>query len=397
MNSGEISREAVGEVSQRERGGLPHPDCRRFVGSRPCEKGRTCWDCTGSEAQGARVLVIKVGAMGDVLRTTPILPALWKKFHSCHITWVTGEESLPLLENNPRIARALPFSLETVLRLEAERFDQIYCLDKEPRSTGLAMKLEAGEKRGFGLNRWGNLIALNPEWEYALRLGVDDELKFFKNQKTYQEIVFHGLSLPLPYGPYLYFPREEEIAYGRKVVEGGGFSGERVIGLNTGCGPVYAAKAWTVEGFAALAEHIGSRLGLNVLLLGGSDETDRNREIEERAKGFARNAGNLHRLRNFAGILAACRLVVTGDTIALHLALAVKTPVVAIFGATCPQEIDLYGLGEKMVSRTDCSPCYQKECIKEQSCMDQLSPQTVFGAVERVLACEGRVNPARPC
>jgi heptosyltransferase-2 len=83
------------------------------------------------------------------------------------------------------------------------------------------------------------------------------------------------------------------------------------------------------------------------------------------------------------GFLEACRVVVTGDTLALHLSLALKRPVVALFGPTCPQEISLFGLGEKIMTPLDCGPCYLRTCGKKPNCMDSITLETIWPALVR--------------
>ena len=91
-------------------------------------------------------------------------------------------------------------------------------------------------------------------------------------------------------------------------------------------------------------------------------------------------------LPTFAGVVAACDLVVTGDTLGMHLAIAGRVPVVALFGSTCATEIELYGRGEKIVTPIDCHPCYRRSCDIRPSCQDLIEPDTVHAAVMRGIA-----------
>ena len=106
--------------------------------------------------------------------------------------------------------------------------------------------------------------------------------------------------------------------------------------------------------------------------------------VIELTQGAALDGGT-HELMDFAAILAHMDALVTGDTMALHIAVAVGVPVVAIFGPTVPQEIALYGKGWKFVSPADCAPCYLRDCAVNPSCMDQLSVDTVMDALREVM------------
>jgi heptosyltransferase-2 len=96
--------------------------------------------------------------------------------------------------------------------------------------------------------------------------------------------------------------------------------------------------------------------------------------------------GNRNPIRKFAGIVGNCDLMVTGDTLALHIAISLKVPVMVILGPTCHQEIELYGRGEKIVSDFECSPCYLSTCPKETTCMEATPADRVFEGVARILS-----------
>ncbi|MBI4495434.1 MAG: glycosyltransferase family 9 protein, partial [Deltaproteobacteria bacterium] len=100
-------------------------DCRHFLGDRPCRLRRTCPACPEYSAQGRRILIIKLAAIGDVLRTTPLLFGLKRAFPESHLTWVVDKEAHPLLLSNPLIDRVLLFDPPSLLPLEVEKFDLV--------------------------------------------------------------------------------------------------------------------------------------------------------------------------------------------------------------------------------------------------------------------------------
>jgi heptosyltransferase-2 len=85
--------------------------------------------------------------------------------------------------------------------------------------------------------------------------------------------------------------------------------------------------------------------------------------------------------------------VVTGDTTALHLAVGLRKKVVALFGPTCAQEIELYGRGEKIVSPLSCSPCYRRSCDRDPNCMKTVSAEEVLKATNRLLDRPQKTKP----
>ena len=367
----------------------PRLDCRHYVGEKPCRFGCACDECRRFEPQGTRVLIVKLGAMGDVLRTTALLPALRRKYDPCHVTWVVDRSGRDLLLHNPLIDRLLVCDLAAVLRIDAERFDLAICLDKEDRAVGLIARAAAAAKLGYGIDPMtGNLMPLNPEAEYSFCLGISDELKFRANQRTYQDFSFEAVGLAYGGEEYVFVLTDEERAWGRERLAGLGVRpGDRLLGLNTGAGPVFATKKWSIDGFTRLARLAADRLGARVLLLGGPEEALRNRTIAASLAdlgGRVIDTGTDNPLRGFAAIVGELDAIVTGDTLAMHLAIAQRVPVVAIFGPTCAQEVELYGRGEKVLTAPDCAPCYRKECREAaQRCMDEITPEAVFTAVER--------------
>lgn len=359
---------------------LIHYDCRHFLGSKPCNFRCECSGCTHYSRFGKRILIVKLAAMGDVLRTTPLLRGLRARDPDCHITWLTEPNVIPILQGIREIDRLLPYSYKTTLQMEIEAFDELYCFDKEPTATALAMKIHAQRKVGFGLGEFGSVISLNRESDYTYQLGISDQLKFRINIKTYPELIFECAGLPYP-GPQEYvlpdFKAEIEAAKARLL--GLGVHPEDLkIGLNTGAGDVFATKKWTEESYVNLANRLVEELGANVLLLGGPGEVERNLRIAAAARHPLVNTGNGNSIRDFAGIVGNLDLMVTGDTLALHIAIGLKVPVLVILGATCHQEIELYGRGTKIASDFECSPCYLSVCPKQYTCMDAISPEAVF-------------------
>ncbi len=358
-------------------------DCRFYLGDRPCRFRRECEGCEHYSPMGVRILVVKLAAAGDVLRTTAILPPMKRRFPDSHLTWVSDPSAIPLLALNPYLDRVVPFDFESWLALSAERFDVVVCLDKEPRAAAFATRMDAGERLGFGLSRWGTIEPLNEGAWYDLELGLSDERKFRENDRSHAAIACGVAELPYEGDPYVLVLPESSIDHARGFVERLAPS-DPLVGLNVGAGEVFANKSWTTSGFAELARAIDGRLGGTPLVLGGAGDRARAEEILELASGSARDGG-VHRLLDFAAIVGTLDALVTGDTMAMHIAIALGVPVVVIFGPTVPQEIELYGGGRKIVASIDCAPCYRRSCDRTPTCMDSIEPETVFTALTEAL------------
>ena len=360
-------------------------DCVHFRGDKPCVFNRLCRDCPHFSAFPTRILIVKCRAMGDVLRTTPLLPALKRRYPLSHITWLVDRESEALLRHNPLVDSLLCFDLETALSLSVARFDLLISLDKEPGPAALATKAAAAEKRGFGLNAFGNLTVFNPASEYAYRLGVDDALKFRMNSKSYQEIIHEAAELPYACDEYVFGLPEEARQKARDFIRRRRLSRRHpAIGLNTGSGSKFETKQWPAGHYLKLISLLAQDRKAQVFLLGGPREEELNRFLARKSRARVVDTGTDNSLLEFAGFISFLDLLVTSDTLGMHLAIALQKPVVALFGSTCPQEIELYGRGSKVFLGMECSPCYRQTC-PDPKCMTAIRPERVLEEIRKLI------------
>lgn len=327
------------------------------------------------------ILLIKLGALGDVLRTTPLLTAWKNKFPGCRITWVVGAPHLEVLRRNRLIDHLMDSSEKSLQEISARSFDLAVNLDKEPEATGFLRSAVAKKKMGFARDAKGNICAADPLSEYAVRLGIDDELKFRMNKKTYQQISFEQVGLTFDKEEYLFELDDESLKQASRIL---GKLSRPVVGLNTGAGNRFAGKKLPRETCLTIARRLHRELGATVLLLGGKDERERNEWIAQRSGEGVLDTGS-HSLNVFAGLVRHCDLVISGDTTAMHIAIAVKTPVVSYFASTCAQEIEMYGRGRKIVSGISCAPCYKKDCPIDEKCMKDMTADQILREVGELL------------
>jgi len=358
-------------------------DCRHYSGYKPCGLSEFCLDCEKFEPMGTRILVIKLAALGDVLRTTAILPGLKKQYPESHITWITDPSTRPLLENNPMIDVLYDFDASGVLTVTRLSFDLALNFEKEDRALALMDAVRASTKRGFAASESGTLSIANDAALYALQLGLHDPLKFQHNTKTYQQIIYEMAEIPYSGEEYILALSERSVKFARETRERLGISHDRfTIGLNTGCGGVFETKRWTSRGFCDLARKLDSGGNCQILLLGGRREENFNRSLLEACDASLIDTGCHNTLEEFCGIVSLCDVIVSSDSLAAHIAIALEKQAVVFFGSTCHQEVDLYGRGEKIVSDFPCSPCYLKTCDRHPSCMEDLKADRVYKAVQ---------------
>jgi len=364
-------------------------DCRFFLGDRPCvwhkSSGALC-TCEHYQRIRQRILIVKLDAMGDVLRTTALLPALAEAHPGAAITWITRRESRPLLERNPYLSEVVEYGADALLQLKVQSFDRVINLDAGKTSAALASIANAKRKDGFILDAQGFVQPTNEAARRWLEMGIFDDLKR-RNASTYQDLMLAIVRLAGAPHHYVLELSEEERARGRAHLQRLGVDFSRpVIGLNTGAGHRWQLKQWRDDGYLELIERLADRYAAQCVLLGGTEERERHQRLISRSRARLIDSGCDNPMRHFAAIVTACTLVVTGDTLAMHLSLALGRRTVVLFGPTSAAEIEMYGLGEKVFPNMDCLACYKPTCDFVPNCMDLISTDMVEAAVERQLA-----------
>lgn len=328
-----------------------------------------------------RILIVKIGAIGDVLRTTSLLPGLAEKYGQAEIDWVTSDAARELLDWNRYLRRVFTWDE----RDGADGYDLVVGLEDEKDVCRFVGSLDAKQTVGAYLDK-GKIVYTPSAWfdmSMISRFGLAQaNVLKQKNQKTYQQHMADLLGIKV--FPYVFKLQPDEVEYGRKTVRDLGIGkGERIIGINTGAGKRWPQKSWGLEQTIDLVKRIKDELGAVSLVLGGIDERARNQTIT-RETGMP-EAG-VHSLRGFAGVVNRCAVLLSSDSLALHFGVALNKRLVVLFGPTSAAEIELYGLGEKLQPRKDCVVCYKKACELKPNCMDELAVEAVFESVKRQLA-----------
>ncbi len=368
-------------------------DCRLFTGFSPCRHRRACAGCPHYSPVHERVLLIMLDAMGDVLRTTALLPAIRRRHRDAHITWLTRAESAPLLANNPLVDRVLVLGDATVATLQALSFDLVLCPEKSIPACALLEVARASKKKGFGIDGGGAIVPLDSDAEPLYRLGLDNEAKFFTNDKSAQQLYAEAVGLPWNGERYVVVLDDVERALARGDRKAARVRDDEIlVGWNTGCGPRYPYKQLTIEDQVALMKGTWQRLSFPErtafsLLGGGRQDAARNREIAARLAHHGIAAAETpctDGLRRGLASVAACDVVVSGDTLALHMAIGLRKPVVAWFGVTCHQEIDVHGRGTLVLADVPCRPCWLQSCELETKCYRSLPWEAMQSEIARV-------------
>jgi ADP-heptose:LPS heptosyltransferase len=367
-------------------------DCRHFPGDRPCvfnkREGLMCNDCPHYEVVSMRVLIIKLDAVGDVLRTTSILHGLKERYRGSEITWITRQSALPLFENNTLVDRVIAYeSTEAVLHCSVEEFDVLINLDAAHESGVLAARVKAKEIFGYGLDARGHVVPFNEEAVGWLEMGAFDQKKK-ENTRSYQDLMLEICRLKPSTKDIVLVLSDSELEFARTFSRNHKLDrSSPCIGMNTGASPRWQYKQWTLEGFEGLLRKVLDKTDWTVLLYGGPYEAERNKSLAAIKPSRIIDTGSQNSLREFFALVTLSDVFLTGDTLALHVATALGKKVVAYFGPTSAAEIDSYG-GRvvKIQSDLDCLVCYKPRCDFNPNCMNSLTPDYMFATLQSAVA-----------
>jgi heptosyltransferase-2 len=345
------------------------------------------------------VALIKTAALGDVVRTTALVPGLLRLDPSLSLTWITAPGALDLLSHHPHIHRAVSIDDPPDAVWRTEAYDWIISLDDGPRECRLASDLAASGARLSGafeapdghlvytpdVESWFGMGILRPEEQGGLaRANV---LKA-RNTKTVAALLYDGLGLPGPVGRPLVPVPEADARPASAWLASVGLADRRpLVGLNTGAGGRWRFKSWGEDQSSELARRLLDEAGASaVLVLGGPAEQARNARIISAADHpSVISAPTDLPLLAFTALLGRLDLLVTSDSLALHLAVSQDVPVVSFFGPTSASEIELYSRGSKVVTPLECRCCYLKDCDVRPHCMQTIDVEMMLSAARRWL------------
>ena len=144
------------------------------------------------------------------------------------------------------------------------------------------------------------------------------------------------------------------------------------------------AKRWHTEGYADLANKLANTIGLNVILLGSKNEIDVSQEVFEKSKINPIILTGKTNLSEVVGVLSEVDLLISNDMGLAHLAPALGTKTLVIFGPTNPKTTKPLG-SEIIRKELDCAPCMLRECPIDHPCMTQISAEEVFEKARKIL------------
>ncbi len=340
----------------------------------------------GRGAPIRRALVIKLRYVGDVLLATAVPRALKAGLPGVQVTMAVMQGTEAVLMGNPYVDDILivdrsSFWTQAAFfrEIRLRGFDCVIDLTGNDRSELACLLSGAPVRVGFrDARRWRARLAYTHEHDPPLPLvhRVDRDLGV---------LTTIGLSVQAEC-PKLYVSQEEE-AGAERLLKGWNLEcGSRpLVMLHPGAR--YWFKTWPPERFATLADRLTDTMGCTVLIGGGPSEQPIGRAIEQMAHSATVNLVGAMGLREYAALVKRCALFIGNDNGAMHIAAAVGTPIVGLFGPSDPVEWAPRGTQAEICYKgMDCRQCFHPTCMRgEQSCMKQISVDEVLERAGRFL------------
>lgn len=330
-----------------------------------------------SAQQYRRILIIKPGAVGDLLQMTPVIRALHSAFPGAGITLLVGQGSTAsLFRHHPAISRVVVF-------------------DRQGKHRSLpALWRFLGDLRRSGFDLVLNFQRSNLRtWLFTLASLPARVLVYHKSRSRTIHAVANYLETLAPLGISItdlsldFHPGEEADRFSREFFSRNGLDRKRVVALNPGA--THSVNRWPAKRFAELADLLHDRLSIPALVVGGPDDAPLAREIVERSRVKPLSLAGSTSLLELGAILRRCNAVVSGDTGPMHLAAAVNTPVVALFGAADPLRTGPVGGPHRIIQAlgVDCVPCRSRTCGRAAplECMDRITADQVLKVIGELL------------
>jgi len=332
----------------------------------------------------SRILLTRIKFIGDVVLTTPVVRAVREKFPDAYIAYLGDKKSVSLLDNNPSLNEIIPFDFSRPTLFEQPRiawllrkrkFDVVVDLFSNPRSALLSYLSGAPVRIGKDVKGRGNL--------YTHRIRDDGGMK--------SAIAFH-YQYVRPLGVEPTYWRTEIFLTDEEKREAGIFlrwqevdGTKPIVALHPGA--TWPNKMWLKEYFAELIDRLSIRLNAAVILSLGPEDASLGEYFARRCFGRIRILPVLP-LRQLAAVLSQCRAFVTNDCGPMHIAVAVGTPTVGIFGPE-PEEVWFpysESEGHRAIRKNIwCSPCRTTKCFRGADdyleCMKLVTVSEVYEAV----------------
>jgi heptosyltransferase-1 len=344
------------------------------------------------------ILIVKLSAIGDVVHTLPALNAIRRVFPQARITWLVEEAAAGLLEGHPALdhvmisrrktwikglrapqrRRHLKEMIAFVHELRRLRYDMVFDFQASIKGAVLIALMRGRRKIGFGRgleHQELSYLVLNERIPavsmeiHALDRGL---------------LLLRAVGIPCHDIEYRLPITAEHHRRTDRLLSDQGLAGRGFVAVN----PMaqWETKLWDQDKFARAADCVQRQFGLAVVFTGGPEDRLYVRAIQDKMVTASINTAGRTDLLTLAALLQRAEAMITTDTGPMHMAAAVGTPTVALFGPTAPWRTGPYGNMHRVVRAVpSCGPCFKRQCPKGTECMTGIEVAQVLEALADVL------------
>jgi len=346
-----------------------------------------------------RILIIKLSSLGDIVHALPTVNALRDRFPQARITWLVdaawreipdGVAAVDEVLINP-LPSGKTFRFPRDLGRIGAYWRGVKAMRRELRARQFDAALDL-----HGLFR----SAIWCQWSGApVRVGLRDNVHEFNYLFLTHRVppagrhavermlgVAHYFGADITHPRFGYQPPPAAQQFADEFLAGHGVRATPLIGINAGASR--PTNRWDTDKFAAVADALAQDLGGRIILFGAPSDLPRTHEIARRMKEPPLVAAGQTTISQLAALLQRCALLVSGDTGPMHLATAVGTPVVALFGPAAPWLTGPYGKQHTVIEKElPCRPCFHRPraCRGRIDCLKMISAEEVAAAVRRAV------------
>lgn len=329
----------------------------------------------------ARILVVLLGAIGDVTRALPLLERLRRGYPHARIAWAVEPAAAPLLQHHPALDDLLVFDrpggapafARFLRQVRAQQPDLTLDLQRHLKSGIISRASGAPVRLGFH-RRNGR------EGNWLFNTHSVDPLPHF-SPKLRQFLAFADwlgiASAPVTFGLQLTAAEEQHV---NELLAG--VDAPFVVAF---VGSSCESRLWFVDRTAAVLDALAAQ-GFSAVLIGGGTDVDFAAAVARGSQAPVVNLAGRTTLRDLIGIFRRARAAFGPDSGPMHIAAAVGIPVISLWGATAPARSAPWGSESSvLVGAAPCSPCYLKRCPIGRLCMEHIGVDAVLdGIVSRV-------------
>lgn len=354
-------------------------DCRHFVGYIPCKPNKQFnTECHGEKRECCyyskiteKILLIKLGAAGDVIRTTPLIYKLKEVYPDSYIYWLTQFPDLVPSRTDKNIGadKIYSWELNSILTLQNMEFDLVINLDKDEQACSLTKSLKSKTYYGYTLEN-NKPYPIDEKANHKYFTGAFDEISQ-QNKKNYMEEIFEICGYEYKKEEYILPEFDSETKYDID-------HSKTVVGLNTGCGGRWTSRLWPENYWLELIEKLKSN-NYEVIILGGPEEQEKNKRLSE---GTNTKYFGVKPLKTFIGLVNECDTIVSAVTMGMHIAIGLRKKLVLLNNIFNRYEFELYGRGEILEPAKKCTCYFAPKCKNtEYKCIEHIYPADVYKAI----------------